>query len=228
MDTHPIVVPVRFSGGGLTMQTTTGRISGEGVFVRCPLSPKQGVQMTLQLLLPGERLPLQISGTLAEVVGGGTPGFWVRLDPLDDYARARLNALLIRSRTVQPPPHLPMEHGAEPPGSRRSFPRLTTRLNVSWSSAGDFLTAWSENISRGGVFVATQNPPPLRAVVELQLELPDGGPPARTSAEVVQRATAEEARATGRIAGAGLQFIGSDDEFRRRLDECLDTLLELK
>ena len=129
---------------------------------------------------------------------------------------------------MQPPPHLPIEHDVEPPGSRRSFSRLATRLNVRWSSAGDFLAAWSENISRGGVFVATRNPPPLRAIVELQLELPDGGPPARTRAEVVQRATVEEARASGRIAGAGLQFIDSDSEFRRRLDACIETLLKLK
>lgn len=81
MSNHPIVVPVRFSGGGLNMQSTTGRISSEGVFVRSLVSPKQGVQMTLQLQLPGERLPLRLSGTLTEVVSGGTPGFWVRFDP---------------------------------------------------------------------------------------------------------------------------------------------------
>jgi uncharacterized protein (TIGR02266 family) len=227
-DTHPIVLPVRFSGGGLTMQSTTGRISSEGVFVRCLVSPRQGSQMTLQLILPGERLPLQLTGTLAEVVTGGTPGFWVRFNPLDDGSRARLNALLSRRRTVQPPPHLPIERDVEPPGSRRSFARLTTKLRVSWGSARAFLDAWSENISRGGVFVATQTPPPLRSVVDLHLELPDGEPPARTQAEVVQRTTPEEAKGSGRVAGAGLQFIGGDDEFRRRLDECIEKLLKRK
>src|SRR5438132_1030107 len=114
MDSHPIVVPVRFSGGGLALQSTTSRMSAEAAFVRSIVSPKEGVQMTVVLFLPGER----------------------------------------------------------------------------------------------------------------RLELPDGEPPARTKAEVVQRTTPEEARASGRAAGAGLQFIGGDDEFRRRLDACLEKLLK--
>ena len=129
MDNHPIVVPVHVSGGGLNMQSTTGRISGEGVFVRSHVLPKPGVRMTLQLQLPGERLPLRLSGTLAEVVSAGTPGFWVRFDPLDDRARSRLNALLNRRRAVQPPPHVPIEDDFESASSRRSFSRLTTLLN---------------------------------------------------------------------------------------------------
>ena len=32
-------------------------------------------------------------------------------------------------------------------------------------------------------------------------------------------------RLTGGIAGAGLQFVGSDDSFRLRLDACIDHLL---
>ena len=52
MDTLPIVVPVRFSGGGLAMQTTTSRMSSEGVFVRCLVSPKEGAELTLVLTLP--------------------------------------------------------------------------------------------------------------------------------------------------------------------------------
>ncbi|HET9752997.1 MAG TPA: PilZ domain-containing protein, partial [Myxococcales bacterium] len=108
----------------------------------------------------------------------------------------------------------------------RGFPRVQARLQVGWSSAREFLVAYSENISRGGIFVATQNPPPLRETVELLLELPDGKPPARTHAEVVQCVTAEQALATGRTAGAGLQFIGGDEDFRRRIDACIEHLLE--
>jgi len=43
----------------------------------------------------------------------------------------------------------------------------------------------------------------------------------KTHAEVVHRVTPEEARASGRRAGAGLQFVGADDEFRQRLDACV-------
>jgi uncharacterized protein (TIGR02266 family) len=95
---------------------------------------------------------------------------------------------------------------------------------VGWTSARDFLIAYSENISRGGIFIATDNPPALRDVVELSIQLPDGLPPVKTQAEVVHSLGPEQARATGRVAGAGLQFIGGTDDFRQRLDECIAAL----
>jgi uncharacterized protein (TIGR02266 family) len=95
---------------------------------------------------------------------------------------------------------------------------------VGWTSARDFLVAYSENISRGGIFIATDNPPALREVVELSIQLPDGKPPVTTKAEVVHSLTLERARSTGRVAGAGLQFIGGTDDFRQRLDECISAL----
>ena len=55
-------------------------------------------------------------------------------------------------------------------------------------------------------------------------KLERGKGPARTQAEVVQRVTVEEA-GPHRVAGAGLQFVGSDDEFRQRLDACIEHLL---
>jgi len=42
---------------------------------------------------------------------------------------------------------------------------------------------------------------------------------------VVHRITAEKAKARKRIAGAGLQFVGADDEFRRRIDACIENPL---
>ena len=57
------------------------------------------------------------------------------------------------------------------------------------------------------------------------LELPDKQGPAKTQAQVVQRTTPQEARAEGRVAGAGLQFVGSDDSFRARLDACIEHLI---
>ena len=52
-ETLPIVVPVRYSGGGLTMQTTSSRLSAEGVFVRGFVTPKEGAVLSLTLTLPG-------------------------------------------------------------------------------------------------------------------------------------------------------------------------------
>jgi uncharacterized protein (TIGR02266 family) len=230
--TLPMVVPVRFSGGGLSMQTTSSRIGSEGVFVRCLVSPKEGARVSVALTLPGSSRPMEAAGTVTERAHGNAPGkesgFWVQFEALSGEARAALDALL-RDRGMGPAPAAAGQPPRAPaPAARieRGFPRVQTRLQVGWSSPREFLVAYSENISRGGIFVATQNPPPVREMVELLLELPDGQAPAKTNAEVVQCVSAEQARATGRTAGAGLQFIGGDEDFRRRVDACIEHLLQ--
>jgi uncharacterized protein (TIGR02266 family) len=213
-ETLPIVVPIRYSGGGLTMQTTSSRLSAEGVFVRGFVTPKEGALVSIQLTLPDVARPVEARGTVTERIMPGAPGkdagFWVRFDTMDASARATLGKLLA-------------DRAANP--GKRAFNRVKTRLEVGWKTPREFLVAYSENISRGGIFVATPNPPPLREVVELLLELPDGQQPARTDAEVIQRITPEQGAQMKRTPGAGLQFVGSDDEFRRRLDDCIEHLL---
>ena len=222
--TIPLVAPVRFSGGGLSMQTTISRIGAEGMFVRSLVSPKEGAQMSLNLSLPGAARPLEVKGTVGPrpAEAGKDPGFWVGFDDLPDEARGFLNGLLRskgvtgvpRKRPVQPPP---TEAG-------RAWPRVPARLRVGWTSSKDFLSAYSKNISRGGIFIATDNPPALREVVELSVELPDGEPPVKTHAEVVHCVPPAQARKTGTIAGAGLQFLDASDDFRERLDACIEAL----
>jgi len=215
-ETLPIVVPVRYSGGGLTMQTTSSRLNAEGVFVRGFVTPKEGSVLSLTLTLPGAPKPVEAKAVITERVmpgdKGKEAGFWARFDSMNEEGRAALDALL-------------HDRGGGAGPSKRAFPRVKTRLQVGWSSPREFLVAYSENISRGGIFVATPKPPPLRDVVELLLELPDGMHPARTDAEVIQSLTPDQAAKLGRAPGAGLQFVGSDDEFRRRLDLCIENLL---
>jgi uncharacterized protein (TIGR02266 family) len=219
--TISLVIPVRFSGGGLSMQTTTSRISADGVLLRSLICPKEGSSVSLKLAFPGSPRMLDATGTVSPrgEASAKDQGFWVRFDVLSPEARAFLAALLER-RGAQ---------GALPPAprtaeSRRTYARVPARLRVGWTSARDFLVAYSENISRGGIFIAMENPPPLHEVVDLSVELPDGKPPVRTQAEVVHCVMPEEARASGRAAGAGLQFIGATDEFRQRLDACIEGL----
>jgi uncharacterized protein (TIGR02266 family) len=241
MDPMPIVVPVRFSGGGLTMQTTTSRMTFDTLFVRCLVAPKQAADVTLELTLPDDTKPVRIKGTITETIAignkGKEAGFWVHF-----VTEARLDAFLrqkaglapaapapSRAPSVAPAASAPAASAAPlapSPPATRVFPRLSSRFKVSWNSPREFLVTYSENISSGGIFVATEAPVALREVVELSLELPDGQGPAKTYAEVVQRITPEQAKAKGRVAGAGLQFIGSDDEFRKRLDACLENLLK--
>ncbi len=208
------------------MQTTTSRIGAESVFVRSLISPKEGSRVMLSLSLPGSARALDATGTVA--ASGVEPardhGFWVRFDPISEEARAFLEVLL-HSKGGTPPPRQAQRAADPRADGGRAYARAPARVRVGWKTPREFLVAHSENISRGGIFIASDNPPPLRETLELSLDLPDGKGPVKTHAEVVHRVTPEEARASGRRAGAGLQFVGADDEFRQRLDACVAALL---
>jgi uncharacterized protein (TIGR02266 family) len=229
MNTVALVVPVRFSGSGLTMQTTTSQLGLKSAFVRTVVAPKEGAQVQLAILAPGLAQPLEVTGTVGERVLPGTKGkecgFWVSF-AVQGFAEKQLVAVLEKLGGVRPKPQTapgPTRPAAAPP--MRQDTRVPAQLRVEWPSTREFLVAYSENISRGGLFIATDNPPALREVIELSLQLPDGKPPVKTKAEVVQRLGKAEAAQFGRKQGIGVQFIGADDEFRRRLDDCMEHLL---
>ena len=225
--TVKLVVPVRFSGGGLSMQTTTSRIGADGAFIRSLVSPKEGSRLELSLSLPGSPRPVDAKGTVGprNMESAKESGFWVQFDELSDDARTFLDVIL-RSRGVAGPGRPARNEKTVQTERPRAYPRVPARLRVGWTSSRDFLTAYSENISRGGIFIATDNPPELREIVELSVELPDGLPPVKTRAEVVHSVTAAQARSSGRVAGAGLQFIDAGDDFRQRLDACIEALAD--
>jgi uncharacterized protein (TIGR02266 family) len=223
--TVPLVAPVRCSGGGLVLQTTISRVGPTGLFVRSVVIPREGARMDLSLSLPNAARPLQIAGEVGrrppEV--GRSSGFWVDFVEMSDDARAFLDPLLRAHGAAGFDPPRPAAKRAT---DARAFPRVEAKLQVSWKSSRDFLSAWSRNLSCGGIFIATDAPPALREIVELSIALPDGKPPAKSHAEVVHCVTPEEARRTGAVAGAGLQFLDADDEFRERLDACVQALAE--
>lgn len=216
------------------MQTTTSKVGLASVFIRCMVAPKPGAPLKIELTLPDALAPVELTGTCGERVSPGDrtkeAGFWAKLDPLSEFANTSLCAALgmpppAKAASKVAPASKPSRPAPKAPEQPRAFKRIKTRLQVGWGTPREFLVAYSENISRGGIFVATPNPPELREVIELLLELPDGEGPAKTEAEVVHRVTPDQAKARGRIAGAGLQFVGADDAFRQRLDRCMENLL---
>ena len=104
------------------------------------------------------------------------------------------------------------------------FQRFHTQFNVRFRTAREFVREHAQNISRGGLFIQTTTSPPVDEVITVQLELPDGGPPATTSGLIMHRVTAEEAERTGTVPGIGVQFLDADDAFRDRIDRYIESL----
>jgi len=55
---------------------------------------------------------------------------------------------------------------------RRVEPRTEVELEVRYQTAQEFLSAYSRNISGGGIFIRTQQPLPLNREVQLRFSLP--------------------------------------------------------
>jgi len=76
------------------------------------------------------------------------------------------------------------------------------------------------------VFVHTEDPPPLKTVVQVEMELPGGADPVPARGMIVHRVTKQEAEQRGTLAGVGVQFVDADDQFRQRIDAAIAHILD--
>jgi uncharacterized protein (TIGR02266 family) len=67
-------------------------------------------------------------------------------------------------------PVVPEEDGAH----RREYSRFSVDLDVTVGSEHNFYAGFAENLSAGGVFIATHNLKPVGSKIELSINLPDG------------------------------------------------------
>lgn len=215
MEAAPMVFPVRYVSEGAAIQTTSRGLSGEGIAVRSLVPPRVGARVSLALYLPGNSKP-EVAVGVVSASSRDRPvpsGFWVQFTAIDTAARERITALVVdkarRSREMRSP---------------RGFQRFHTQFTVRFRTAREFMREHVQNISRGGVFIQTEAPPPVDEVITVQLELPDGGAPATTSGLVMHRVTKEEAEQQGIVPGIGVQFLDADDLFRERIDRYLEQL----
>ena len=202
---QPYVVPVRFAVGTQVVQATTSALSVECAFVRCLVPPRPGERISMRLYLPGEA-PLRLSAKVRPRSGReATMGFWADFEP-DPSARRRIARLL------------GLVEQATRPIDRRATARYSARFAVRFGSVDEFKREYATNISAGGIFIRTEAPPKMNAVIDVVLELP-GGTPVEAKAMVVHRVTAEDAARLKIEPGAGVQFVQGDDRFRERLDK---------
>jgi CheY-like chemotaxis protein len=104
-------------------------------------------------------------------------------------------------------------------------PRLITRCRVEFERLDQRIVAESEDLSRRGTFVRTEELLPVGAVTDLTITLP-ADIQFKVIARVVHLLSPSAARALGRHVGMGFEFLESDSEGRAALVDYLDDLLE--
>src|SRR5690606_17166993 len=89
------------------------------------------------------------------------------------------------------------------------------------------VTAYTTDLSHGGLYVAASVQLPPGTLVLLALELPDGGPPARIAARVAYVVGPDDAAAQGRQPGMGMEFREEDaSELGQRIAAYLSESVE--
>ena len=103
------------------------------------------------------------------------------------------------------------------PGYRRSDPRIAARFRVRFQSLDDLVATFTQDISRGGIFIQSDAFLPVGSVVLVNLELQDGGAPETAVARVAYTLGPEEAAANQRVPGMGMEFVDLRDSLAQRV-----------
>jgi len=206
----PLVFPVRYVSEGVAMQSTSRELSALGIAVRSMTPPQVGARVSMALYLPNAAQPEVAIGRVAKSAAAtpGDSGFWADFIVVDPQARMRIS-------------HLLSEHDLQE-GQHRAYQRIPVKLQVRFRTATEFVQEHAVNLSRGGIFIRSNDPPPIDTAVEVELLLPDSGPPVSTAGVVVHR----QLPGGVKVPGVGVQFVDASDAFRERIDEYMDGLLK--
>jgi len=211
MSSRSFVFPVRYVSEGMAVQSTSRQLSPLGIDVRSLSPPRVGSRVSMALYLPHASVPEVAIGRVSRAISGvpGEAGFWADFLVVDPQARLRISNLL-------------SERDESESSNHRGFPRHPVKLAVRFRTSRDFVLEHASNISRGGIFIQTEDPPPLDTAVQVEVQLPDDPTPVTTNGVVVHRQLAVGQK----TPGAGVQFVDSSDSFRERIDRYMDSLLK--
>ncbi|HEX4620954.1 MAG TPA: TIGR02266 family protein [Myxococcaceae bacterium] len=108
--------------------------------------------------------------------------------------------------------------GDPPYANRRKHPRTPLSLLVQYrfNSFEDFLAEYSLDISPGGMFIRTDSPNEMGAMIYLQFQLQDGSKLIEGLGRVVW---VTEPGTADKVAGMGIEFVNFDDESMALIQE---------
>ncbi|MFH1808594.1 MAG: response regulator [Pseudomonadota bacterium] len=175
----------------------------------------EGQRVTVQLRV-GERLgPIELSARIQHVggnpanTGGMRLGLRLLLPPTEQIA---WEAFLIAA----------MRNESWPGLSGRRYERFPVELRVDYTVEQEPRREVVRNLSRGGFFLDSFDPPPLGETLDLALYTPGSEQPTMLRGRVVWSRRADRAGSSGLPVGAGIEFV--DDP--QRIDEAVSALLQ--
>ena len=107
---------------------------------------------------------------------------------------------------------------------RRKHQRVPTQILIKYRSADQFFSDYIQNISRGGIFVPTQQPLPENTQLQISFSLPNYDRLITTEGIVVHSVHANSA-CTDSPAGMGIQFKALSEKNQQLIDAYIESLL---
>ncbi len=108
----------------------------------------------------------------------------------------------------------------------RKDQRFNATIKVGFRSTEHFIQEYTKDISKGGIFIATDKPLPVGSKVDLVLSLPGSAREVKVSGEIVHIVNREQGATAGydRVAGMGVQFTEFDRGDQQILDAYVGSL----
>lgn len=108
----------------------------------------------------------------------------------------------------------------------RRHPRFVTqqKVEIELLDRAELREVWTIDISQGGMFLETEEPPPFGTELELHLSTPDGA--IKLHGRVVHVVDREAAQAFNQPPGAGVQFVDLTQSMRERIERYVKGLAD--
>ena len=100
--------------------------------------------------------------------------------------------------------------------NERNDGRCNASLMVSYDSYNEFISEYTRNVSRGGIFINTKRHHEISEIVDLSLAVPGLDHPLKIKGEVIH---IKIHNVPDEAAGIGIKFIDIDSESRKALIE---------
>ena len=192
----------------------TEDVSFKGIFVRTDTPLPERHLLRLRFTLPPEGDALALTGMVARSVpakDGKPPGAGIQFYGASGADLDRWNRFVRHVADGAPAAPAAAAAPVFPPGTpdavHRRFPRYAASLRVSLKDVGELEQLYTQNVSKGGLFVGTALDLPPGTVLKLSVIHPTTGEPFPLDAVVRWRAAPPN-------PGLGLEFTHMDDARR--------------
>ncbi len=211
-------VEVEFNNFEQFYREYTKNLSKGGIFIKTSNVLKPQSILEISLKLPGVNRPLSLVGEVVHVIEpelasghGWDPGMGVHFVDFEESIQRVIEQYIARK--------IKQDSGGKV-SDRRAHSRVAMRLRVKFPSLDVLEHDYSEDISRGGIFIQTKKPRSVGERLILTLVHPETGQEIELLGEVV-RVNNEDPQSPGTQTGMGIRFVDVDKAKSKSIEKFL-------